>query len=79
MPTTDEEYLSESRGPVLLPTMWTLAALTTVFVAARIFVRVWMVRRPGIDDGLIIMALVRPCRPHPNIRAPAPVSSGHEM
>lgn len=59
-PPHTEEYLSQDRGPAALGVMVSLTALSTVFVAARLFVRIKLLKNVGFDDYLITASMVRP-------------------
>lgn len=51
---------THDKGPRILAVVWTLSALTTIFVAARVYIRQWLIRNAGIDDYIIVVALVCP-------------------
>ena len=51
---------THDKGPRILAVVWTLSALTTIVVAARVYIRQWLIRNAGIDDYIIILALVMP-------------------
>ncbi|KAK6812302.1 hypothetical protein RU639_011785 [Aspergillus parasiticus] len=48
---------TNDKGPRILAVVWTLSALTTIFVAARVYIRQWLIRNAGIDDYIIVVAL----------------------
>ncbi|KJK67166.1 hypothetical protein P875_00117405 [Aspergillus parasiticus SU-1] len=48
---------TNDKGPRILAVIWTLSALTTIFVAARVYIRQWLIRNAGIDDYIIVVAL----------------------
>ncbi|KAB8226331.1 hypothetical protein BDV33DRAFT_197328 [Aspergillus novoparasiticus] len=48
---------THDKGPRILAVVWTLSALTTIFVAARVYIRQWLIRNAGIDDYIIVVAL----------------------
>ncbi|KAB8256821.1 hypothetical protein BDV32DRAFT_140926 [Aspergillus pseudonomiae] len=48
---------THDKGPRILAVVWTLSALTTIVVAARVYIRQWLIRNAGIDDYIIILAL----------------------
>lgn len=52
------ENLNQDKGPKILAVLWTLTALATLTVAARIFIRLRMLKAFGIDDYLIIVAII---------------------
>lgn len=53
------ENINDDKGPKILAVLWTLTALTTMMVMARIFIRVRMLKNFGIDDYLIVISMVR--------------------
>lgn len=58
-PEHSAEYALQDRGPAIMGGMVSLTALATIFVAARLFVRVRLLRNVGLDDYLITASLVR--------------------
>lgn len=54
-----EEYLSETRDDSAVGAIIFLLALTTAVVGLRIFSRVFLVKRFGLDDGLAMLGFVR--------------------
>lgn len=58
-PEHSVEYALQDRSPAIMGVMVGLTALATVFVAARLFVRVRLLRNVGLDDYLITGSLVR--------------------
>lgn len=48
----------ETRGPALLITCTTLSAIGLIVVAARIYARVFITKAPGLDDAIIVLALL---------------------
>lgn len=54
--TVDNE--NDDKGPKILAVLWTLTALTFLIVSARIFIRIKMLKNFGIDDYLIIIAMI---------------------
>ena len=48
-----------SRGQGLLITQIVLVPLALLVLVARLYVRLYMVKRPGWDDWLMVMAMVR--------------------
>lgn len=45
-------------GTTILAILGSLTSISAVFVAARIYVRVMLLRNLGLDDYLIVLALV---------------------
>ncbi|KAJ5593874.1 uncharacterized protein N7459_000082 [Penicillium hispanicum] len=52
------ENINQDKGPKILAVLWTLTALATLTVVARIFIRLRMLKAFGIDDYLIILAII---------------------
>lgn len=52
------DNLNDNKGPKILSVLWTLTALTTLMVAARIFIRLRMLNNFGVDDYLIAVSMV---------------------
>ncbi|BAE66454.1 unnamed protein product [Aspergillus oryzae RIB40] len=48
---------THDKGPRILAVVWTLSTLTTIFVAARVYIRQWLIRNAGIDDYIIVVSL----------------------
>ena len=46
------------KGPAFFGVALAFAATALVFVGLRIFVRVWMIHSTGLDDYLILLAMV---------------------
>lgn len=53
-----KENLNDDKGPKILAVLWTLTAVATLFVVARIFIRLRMLKNFGVDDYLIIVSVV---------------------
>lgn len=53
-----KENVNDNKGPKILSVLWTLTALTTLIVAARIFIRVRMLKNFGVDDYLIVISMM---------------------
>jgi hypothetical protein len=53
--------VQDQRPSVLAGTISTLV-IATLFVSARMLTRLWIVKRPGLDDGWILFAWVRDLR-----------------
>ena len=49
----------ESQAPTVKGVMWTMSMVPLVFVLMRLYVRVYMRRVFGWDDGIAIAAIVR--------------------
>ena len=52
-------YPDESRGPLLLRTIWVLIGISSVVLIARIWTKLAKARRLYADDICMILALVR--------------------
>ena|SRR6266498_529200 len=48
-----------TRGNALVVISILLTVLSALIVAARVWARFVLIRKPGLDDGLIVVALVR--------------------
>ncbi|KAE8374523.1 hypothetical protein BDV26DRAFT_295885 [Aspergillus bertholletiae] len=53
----DSVTSNENKGPRILAVVWSLSALTTLVVAARLYIRQYLIRNAGIDDYIIVIAL----------------------
>ncbi|KAL2855661.1 hypothetical protein BJX68DRAFT_217541 [Aspergillus pseudodeflectus] len=51
-------HLSDDKGPKILAVLWGLTGVTTVIVAARMYIRGRMLRNVGVDDWLIVFSLL---------------------
>ncbi|KAL1959107.1 hypothetical protein VTO42DRAFT_2894 [Malbranchea cinnamomea] len=56
-PPLPPEVAAEDKGPRILWSMWSLTIAATVFVAARLYVRVRLLKKQGLDDYLIILSM----------------------
>lgn len=67
MSDVPDDYASEDRGPVALAVTVSLTAVSVAFVAARLFVRIKLLRNVGLDDYLIAgsMVTLSPCIAEP--------------
>ncbi|KAJ5133750.1 hypothetical protein N7526_005115 [Penicillium atrosanguineum] len=52
------ENLNDDKGPKILAVLWTLTGLTALIVAARMFIRLRLLKNFGIDDYLIVISMV---------------------
>lgn len=57
-PSYSDEYLAADKGPQVLASICAVAAASTLFVAARLFVRGVIKKNIQIDDYLIILSTV---------------------
>ncbi|KAI9656750.1 MAG: hypothetical protein M1821_003389 [Bathelium mastoideum] len=48
----------QNRGPAINAISWTCVAISTLFVAARLFTRLLITRNPGYDDAIVVFALI---------------------
>jgi len=53
-----EGFAQQTKGPTVLAVCISLTTVATVFVAARLYVRVKILSRLGLDDWLIIVSMV---------------------
>ncbi|KAL1960574.1 hypothetical protein VTO42DRAFT_7153 [Malbranchea cinnamomea] len=49
---------SENKGPPILAIMWVLTMFTALLVAVRLYIRVFMLRRFGLDDWLVLISII---------------------
>ncbi|RMZ72390.1 integral membrane [Pyrenophora seminiperda CCB06] len=54
-----DDKAHENKGPAILATCSSLTAVATLFVAARLYVRVSILSRVGLDDWLIVISLTK--------------------
>lgn len=50
---------TEDKGPKIMGVLWALTGFTTLVVAARLYIRLVMLRSFGLDDYLIAAGMVR--------------------
>ncbi|KAI2632713.1 hypothetical protein GGS26DRAFT_557177 [Hypomontagnella submonticulosa] len=48
---------TDDLGPAVLSVAWVFAGISILIVAARFYVRIWIVRKLGIDDYIILLTL----------------------
>ena len=62
MPTIEHRAAREdvSDGPAIIAIVGTFTGISALFVAARLYVRIKLMRNIGLDDYLIVLAMVRP-------------------
>lgn len=58
LPDFPPEYINESNAGRIIALVGVFHFIALIFVTLRVYVRVFMVRAFGIDDGLIIIACV---------------------
>ena len=63
LPEPNPKQLAENQGPGIIAACLTVAVLATIAVALRLLSRVFQKVRIGMDDYLIILALVRHSMP----------------
>lgn len=68
-----------SRGPALLIVELTIGSIAIVTLLARLYVRIFKVNKSGLDDWLMLAAMVSPFpSPRSNlVRCPKPVPRGY--
>ncbi|KAJ2897436.1 hypothetical protein MKZ38_004667 [Zalerion maritima] len=54
----DPEWAAEDKGPAIVGTIIAVSAITTLFAAARLYVRGWIIRRLQIDDWIIVLSII---------------------
>lgn len=62
-----DAWKAQDKGPAIVTVCWALTAISTVFVAARVYVQGGLMRKFRSDDVCVILALVRtltPSRPY---------------
>ncbi|KAK4222580.1 hypothetical protein QBC38DRAFT_427006 [Podospora fimiseda] len=57
LPPLTEEELKANKGPKILAVISAVSAVSTLFVAARVFVRGYVMRKLQLDDYIVIFAL----------------------
>ncbi len=57
---TDADLSRQNLGPTLDIISWLFAAVATIVVFTRYYVRLRVKRSTGIDDWIILLTLVRP-------------------
>lgn len=58
-PLTDPEYAKESNAARIIGVVTFFHSVALTVVASRIYVRTWLVRSFGVDDAIIVIAVVR--------------------
>ncbi|PWY95509.1 hypothetical protein BO94DRAFT_552407 [Aspergillus sclerotioniger CBS 115572] len=58
MAVVSPEYAHQTKGPRILAVFWTMTSLAIVLVAARLFIRIKILRSPGADDWLIAASMI---------------------
>ncbi|PYI06301.1 hypothetical protein BO78DRAFT_418709 [Aspergillus sclerotiicarbonarius CBS 121057] len=61
MAAVSPEYAHQTKGPRILAVFWTMTSLALLLVAARLFIRIKVLRSPGADDWLIAASMVSRC------------------
>ncbi|GLA45976.1 hypothetical protein AnigIFM63604_007935 [Aspergillus niger] len=59
MTAVSSEYAHQTKGPRILAVFWTMTSLAILAVAARLFIRIKVLRNPGADDWLIATSMTR--------------------
>lgn len=60
----DPEWAAENKSPGIVATIVTVTSISTLFTAARLYVRGWIIKKLQLDDYIIFAALVS-CSFHP--------------
>ncbi|PYH36574.1 uncharacterized protein BO87DRAFT_302911 [Aspergillus neoniger CBS 115656] len=58
MTAVSPEYAHQTKGPRILAVFWAMTSLAILAVAARLFIRIKVLRNPGADDWLIAASMV---------------------
>lgn len=58
MAIMDAEYISQTKGPRILGIFWAFFSVSVVMVSLRLYVRARMLRNMGLDDYIIVSAVV---------------------
>lgn len=58
MAAVSPEYAHQTKGPRILAVFWAMTSLAILAVAARLFIRIKVLRNPGADDWLIAASMV---------------------
>ncbi|KAI1259140.1 integral membrane protein [Xylariaceae sp. FL1019] len=53
-----DAWAAEDKGPAIIAACWSVIAVSTLFVIARLYVRGFIQKRLGLDDYLIIISIV---------------------
>ncbi|OJJ75163.1 hypothetical protein ASPBRDRAFT_53113 [Aspergillus brasiliensis CBS 101740] len=57
MAAISPEYAHQTKGPRILAVFWAMTSLAILAVAARLFIRIKVLRNPGADDWLIAASM----------------------
>ncbi|KAJ5384077.1 hypothetical protein N7517_001988 [Penicillium concentricum] len=58
MATMDAEYMNQTKGPRILGVFWAFFSVSVVMVSLRLYIRARMLRNTGLDDYIIVAAMV---------------------
>ncbi|RAK99095.1 uncharacterized protein BO80DRAFT_411348 [Aspergillus ibericus CBS 121593] len=58
MAAVSPEYAHQTKGPRILAVFWIMTSLAILLVAARLFIRIKILRSPGADDWLIAASMM---------------------
>ncbi|OJJ50176.1 hypothetical protein ASPZODRAFT_13265 [Penicilliopsis zonata CBS 506.65] len=58
MTDSSGDGISQDKGPTILSIIWVLTAISSVFVLARLFVRIYVLQKTGLDDILISASMI---------------------
>jgi hypothetical protein len=61
IPDFPPDYVNESNAGRIIALVGVFHFIALIFVVLRVYVRLFMVRAFGVDDGLIIVAVVSTC------------------
>lgn len=54
----DPKWAAENKSPGIVASIVTVTSLSTLFTAARLYVRGWIIKKLQLDDYIILAALV---------------------
>jgi hypothetical protein len=52
----------DNKGPTILTVMWAVTTVAVIFVIARVYTRIVVVKNLGVDDFLITLSMVADTR-----------------
>lgn len=58
MATMDAEYINQTKGPRILGVFWAFFSVSVVMVSLRFYIRVRVLRNIGLDDYIVLVAMV---------------------
>ncbi|KAJ6188151.1 hypothetical protein N7519_003059 [Penicillium mononematosum] len=58
MAIMDAEYMTQTKGPRILGVFWAFFSVSVVMVSLRLYIRARMLRNIGLDDYIIVFAMI---------------------